>query len=206
MIDIRSLALATVLVIGASAPVHALSGARATADDKGLVTIFDNFAHKYPKALYLDLTSVEIRGGGGGALQSWSAAPFTPAADHVVTKIEVPVSIYTGKNGLVLSLNSDADGVPGDALKSWNLKDLPPQGSCCVVETAKDAQGIAIKAGKQYWIVLSTNSKEGSTWADWLEESEDQVDSESMANYDNVYGWQPSTITPSLAFAVLGSK
>jgi hypothetical protein len=200
MMGIRAMALVAIALTAGMAAAHAEPAAR----DKGLVTIFDNFAHNYPKALYLDLSGAEVR--GGGELQAWWATPFTPDADHTVTRIEIPLSLYSGKDGLVLSLNSDASGLPGKALKSWNLKDLPAQGSCCVVKTANDAQGIPITGGQQYWVVVSADRKEGSTWANWLASAEDQVDTSKIAIYDSVYGWQPSTITPQLAFAVRGSK
>lgn len=205
MIGIRSLALAALALVIASAG-YAQQKPHTTSSDAGLVTIFDNFAHKYPKALYLDLTGAEIRGGGGGALQAWWAAPFTPDADHIVTRIEVPVSLYSGTDGLVLSLNADAGGVPGSALMSWKLKHITQQGTCCAVKTGNDRQGISIQAGQQYWVVLSTDRKEGSTWANWLSTPVDQVDSGNIASYSSIYGWLPGMITPQLAFAVRGSK
>jgi hypothetical protein len=106
----------------------------------------------------------------------WLAVGFTPDADQVVTKVEVAVSLFTGSNELELSVNNDASGLPGTAIRSWRLTKLPVFGSCCTVETKADSVGIPVTAGTQYWIVVKTRGSNSDTFADWNVEDIDQVD------------------------------
>ena len=205
MIGIRSFVMAGLAFAAVLTPALAQSDRQAAARGKGLITIFDNFAHKYPKGLYLDLSGANVRGTEGAQL-AWWGEPFTPSANHTVTDVEVAASSYSGTNAVELSLYNDSGGVPGKALKTWTLKNLPASGQCCVISAGTDAKGIPVEAGKQYWVVLSTNRKEASTWVIWNAEAADQVDSSPDATYDVVYGWIASTVTPQLAFAVRGTN
>jgi hypothetical protein len=184
--------------------------------DWGKVSIFDNIGTAYPKGTYWCCEGYTIT--GPTALTSfpefWEAAAFTPSADHTVTVVQVAVGFVEGTNGLVLSINDDASGVPGTAIKTWSLSGLPNFGSCCVVQMKKDS-GIAVKAGTQYWIVLKTNSKESNTWAAWNVNDTDQVDPAPTAFYcsDDKGGscgnndkWTAGQAVPGPAFAVRGSN
>ena len=89
----------------------------------------------------------------------WSAAAFTPTANHTVTKIEVGVGYVEGTNGLTLALYNDASGVPGTQIKAFAVSGLPNFGSCCMVVSATDYAGIAVTAGTQYSVVMKTAPK-----------------------------------------------
>jgi len=168
----------------------------------GLVTIFNNIGGKYPQGVYWCCTGYDIIGPAQG--EQWMATAFTPSANHTVTRIEVAVGYLLGTNGVVLSLNDDNNGVPGKALKSWNALGLPSFG-CCALVVKSDGSGIPIRAGKQYWVVLSTNSHESDTVAAWNLNDTDQVDFVTAATYTNKQ-WSAFQMSPGLAFAVKGSN
>jgi len=174
--------------------------------DAGLVTIFSNLAAKYPKGQYWCCTGYNVMGPSQG--EQWMAAAFTPAANHTVTRIEVAAGFSQGTtNGVVVSLNSDSNGVPGKALKTWNASGLPRFGTCCVLVVKSDSAGIPVRAGKQYWVVLSTNSKEQDTVDGWNVIDSDQVDAATVATFPgNSNHWNAFQTTPGLGFAVKGSN
>lgn len=135
--------------------------------DAGLVTIFSNLG-----------TGNNVYNGsvGSGILgqnvpnqifPEWLASGFTPTADHLVTQIQVGVTYVEGPNGVILSLNDDNAGVPGQPLKSWRLPNLPTFGTCCTLQTVNLTTGIPVTQGKQYWIVLQTPPHNQSTWDVW---------------------------------------
>jgi hypothetical protein len=175
-------------------------------NDAGLVTIFSNLATKYPKGEYWCCTGYNVMGPSQG--EQWMAAAFTPGADHTVTRIEVAAGwSQTGANGVVISLNLDSNGVPGKALKTWNATGLPRFGTCCTLVVKSDSAGIPVSAGKQYWVVLSTNSKESDTVDGWNVIDSNQVDPATVATFPgNNHKWNAFQTTPGLGFAVKGSN
>jgi hypothetical protein len=188
---------------------------RTGSSDAGLVKIFDNLSI-YAKGTYWCCSGYTITGPSAisGFPEIWTAAAFTPSANHTVTKIKVAVGLIQGTNGLVLSLYNDASGVPGTALKSWNISGLPNFGSCCVVETRSDAAGIAVTGGTQYWVVLKTGPKDATTFAAFNVNDTDQVDPAPAAQYCSADkggscntndAWSAFSSVPGLAFAVLGN-
>jgi hypothetical protein len=188
---------------------------RTEPNDPSLVKIFDNIGTAYPKGAYWCCEGFTITGPTAisGFPEFWSAAAFTPTANHTVTKIEVAVGYVEGTNGLILALYSDASGVPGKAIKSFAVSNLPNFGSCCTVVAATDNAGIAVTAGTQYWVVMRTGAKTSNTYAAWNVNDTDEVDSAPAAQYcsDDKGGscgtndaWSAFSSTPGLAFAVLG--
>lgn len=173
------------------------------AGDAGLVTIFSNLAGKYPKGEYWCCEGYNVMGSAQG--EQWMAAEFTPAADHVVTRIEVAAGWSQGTNGLVISLDSDSNGVPGNALKTWKVGNLQNFGTCCALVEISDRSGIPVSAGKQYWIVLSTGDKETDTVDGWNVDDTDQIDSATLASYTSNQ-WTVFQASPGVAFAVKGSS
>ena len=179
---------------------------RAEIKDASLITIFSNLAARYPKGAYWCCQGYNVMGSNSGVGEQWMGAAFTPTADHTVTKIAVAVGYaQQGTNGVVVSLNDDNNGVPGQALQTWNAAGLPRFGDCCALVVESDASGIPITSGKQYWVVLSTNSSETDTVDGWNVNDTDQVDPETLASYTSGK-WTAFQSTPGLAFAVLGSN
>jgi hypothetical protein len=188
---------------------------RTQPNDEGLASIYGNIGTAYPKGAYWCCEGFTITGPTAisGFPEFWSAAAFTPTANHTVIKIEVAAGYVEGTNGLVLALYNDASGVPGTLIKAFSVSNLPNFGSCCTVVSATDKAGVAVTAGTQYWVVLKTNSKESNTYAAWNVNDTDEVDSAPAAQYcsQDKGGscgtndkWSAFTSTPGLAFSVLG--
>jgi hypothetical protein len=142
-------------------------------DDANLKTIAGNFS-TYPNATYFSIWGETIdQGVNDYPFQTWAAMAFTPTADATVTKIETSAGRQSsGTAGLELGLYSDAGGVPGKAIKSFHVSKLPVYGQCCAVSTANDKAGIPVKAGTQYWVVVSTTPKDTDIYA-WAFNSTD---------------------------------
>jgi len=179
----------------------------------GLVTIFNNIAKAYPKGAYSCCDGYTVEGPAAQAgPKFWQAAGFKPTANHTVTMIEVAASLNAGANEVILSLNSDANGLPGTAIKTWHLTGLPTAGTCCAIEASTDAHGIPITGGTRYWIVMRPVSG-SDTQAVWNVNDSNQVDSMKSAFYcsspdgicQNNQKWTVEPRLPGLAFAILGS-
>jgi hypothetical protein len=188
---------------------------RTEPNDPSLVKIVDNIGTAYPKGKYWCCEGSTITGPTAisGFPEFWTAAAFTPTANHTITKIEVAVGYVEGTNGLILALYNDASGVPGTPIKAFAVSGLPNFGSCCKVVSATDNAGITVTAGTQYWVVMKTGKKTSNTYAAWNLNDTDQVDSVTFAQYcsDDKGGtcgtndkWTAFTTTTGPAFAVLG--
>jgi hypothetical protein len=187
------------------ASVPPQSFTRTEINDSSLITIFSNLAARYPKGAYWCCQGYNVMGSNSGLGEQWMGAAFTPKADRTVTKIAVAAGYsQQGPNGMVVSINDDNNGVPGQALQTWNVSGLPRFGDCCALVVVSDASGVPVSAGKQYWIVLSTNSNETDTVDGWNVNDTDQVDSEPLASYTSGK-WTAFPSTPGVGFAVLGN-
>jgi hypothetical protein len=202
----------------AAAERHAAPVPRNNSDDAGLIAISDSFS-KYANSPYWAWTEANVNGPGYSQQQPevWTAAPFTPRADHAATKLEVAAIWTYGPNGLVLSLDNDAGGIPGTAIKTWKLTNLP-QSLCCAIETVNDKAGVRLTAHTQYWVVLSTDASETGTSAGWAVSELGQRRGATLAQYCSddrggscsLYGLQNDAWTAfhslyGTAFAVLGT-
>lgn len=170
-------------------------------EESGLVTIFDSIAGKYPKGKYWCCEGYNVMGPNQG--EQWMGGGFTPTTNHTVTRIEVAVGWSQGPNGVVLSLNADSNGVPGQVLKSWSISNLPVFGTCCTLVVKTDKAGIPVTAGQQYWVVLSTNDNEADTVDGWNVSDADQIDQGTFASFSS-NTWHTFQTAPGLAFAVKG--
>jgi hypothetical protein len=141
--------------------------------DAKLKTIASNLS-TYKNATYFSIWGNTIaQGGSNFPFQVWEAEPFTPTADATVTKIEVSAGRQGGGTaGFELGLYSDANGVPGTKIKSFHVAQLPSYGQCCTLAVANDKAGIPITGGTQYWVVVSTTSKDTDIYA-WAFNSTD---------------------------------
>lgn len=183
-----TVALAIVALIGATPPVvthivskpgqpslvsiaaknHGPLVARNDAEDAGLTVIATNLTN-YKNSPYYGWYGYEAWGPqvpGAGGTENWLATAFTPKANVVATKVEVPVAYYSGTNEIVLGIYDDAAGVPGKALHSWTLTNVPHVVCCSVVKGSYEA-GIPLTGGKQYWVVLRTSAKAPNAGAVW---------------------------------------
>lgn len=178
-----------------------------TKQEPGLVKIFDNLlpVKKYPYGTYFCCLGPTVAGPNNSynvPAESWAEA-FTPSTNATATKVEVGVGYATGTNSVNIGLYSDSNGVPGTALVSQDVGNLPPFGSCCVTMNLNDKSGVQVTAGTQYWVVLSTDSSDTDFLGGWNYNTSDQVTKVNQA--ENIgSGWQAGAIAPGVALAVWG--
>lgn len=136
-------------------------------DATSLYTIFSNLGP--PLDRYNRRNAMAIQGPKSGNGQSWFAYAFTPNSNAEVTKIEIGVRYVEGTDEVSISLNEeDAFGLPGEALHTWNFKNLPPDWGCCQVEVAKATKGLRVTKGLRYWLVVFTNAKTQDSHDRWM--------------------------------------
>jgi hypothetical protein len=129
------------------------------------------------------------------------AMPFTPSANYAVKTITAAVGYVAGTNGVTISLNEDAGGLPGAVIKKGVVTGLPAFGSCCVTVSI-GAKGSPVNAGTQYWVVVKTDKKTPDTWDAW---NMNNIGMQGTFAFNTGAGWQASS-GPLSAFSVLGKK
>ena len=203
LLALAALTLASSSLMAADSETASLITAAAMPDTTNLYTIYSNLGP--PKDRYYDQNG-ELIGGPDSGQYYWWAMPFTPKANAKVTEIETALLFYSGTtNGVVLSLYNDSNGLPGKAIHTWNLKNLPLfSGGCCRLDVSKDSKGLTVKKGTQYWVVASTNSNENDTQDVWCFNYNEMVGNMAQ-NYDQG-GWRLIQNNPVGAFGVFGEK
>lgn len=142
----------------------------------------------------------------------WQGVPFTPSANMKVNEVDTSVEYDEGTKEIVLSLNSDSNGLPGKAIHTWKVTNLGTNGGCCQLATGKSKSGIAVKKGQQYWVVVSTNADDASIFASWDVNSTDMrshpfasyCDDSKQGTCNGVSGQWYATQGILPGFAVLG--
>jgi hypothetical protein len=170
-----------------------------------LDTIFDNIGFDYPKGLYFCCYGDTVSGPNSQIGSTvWPATQFTPAANAKVKEIDVAVGYVSGVNKVIINLAEDNGGVPGNVLGSWPATGLGTFGDCCQLATVSVSH-VKLTAGTPYWIFLSTDDTNDTTWAAWPFNSTDQVDSMVVAGFDGTSWTNFGAGVPALSFAVLGN-
>jgi hypothetical protein len=136
-----------------------------TEDSANLYKIYSNLGPK--GEVYWYSAGWDVSGPDYEYGEQWVGFPFIPKADAEVTEIEVAIANASGTNGVTISLNKDSSGLPGQALRTWNITNLPTFGSCCKLDVARSLKGIKVKKATQYWIVASTNNNTENTSDGW---------------------------------------
>jgi hypothetical protein len=170
---------------------------------RGVKLILSSLALDYAKGLYFPFYGATIGGPTSQVGLVETAAAFTPAANVTVTEVDAGVGFVSGVNGVVMSIYSDAGGVPGSSLMDFDASGLPTFGTCCELATAKSKKGVALTAGTQYWFVLSTDAKETTTWDAANAQTTDTVD-DSLAASNEGSGWDAYSTNFLPAFALYG--
>lgn len=167
----------------------------------GLVTIYSNLG-----------TGSNVYNGAAGTgvlgknvpnqpFPEWVANGFTPTADHTVTQIQVGVTWAEGTNTVILSLNADNGGKPGQVLFITQFTNLPTFGTCCTLQTANLTTGVPVTKGTLYWVVLRTLSTNQGTWDVW---NNNFADLQGPFSNSTGHGWNKQSTQELGAFAVLG--
>ena len=174
-------------------------GPTETEPPAGLKKIFSNLGSKTDT--YFDEDGVFITGPGFSRTQ-WIGIPFQPASSAKATQIKIALSYFgSGTNAATVSLNADSGGVPGTALQTWELTNLPLFGSCCTLQTLNSKTGIKLTNGTTYWLVAQTDSTNEDAEAIWYFTWNKNIGTQAY-NVDNA-GWQTQQ-TQLSAFAVFG--
>ncbi|HEX8815947.1 MAG TPA: choice-of-anchor R domain-containing protein [Terriglobales bacterium] len=193
---------------------HNPSGDRPAAAEKNAsspVAIFSNIGTAYPKATYWCCEGSIISGPGSpGGFEWWDGAAFTPTANATVTSIGLALGYISGTNQVQVHLNQDANGVPGPALRTWTVQNIPGAGTCCIVTHVYDETGIPVTANVQYWVSVTTNGNDEDIQAVWDVDDTNEID--PAPNAARCQGslcrgngkWAPFQGTPGLAFEVSG--
>lgn len=175
---------------------------RPAPDDLMSSKIFNNIGYKYPKGLYFCCYGGTISGPNSQlGFQVWQAVAFTPGASTTVTKIRVGLGYFSGANSVNIGLYSDSGGVPGTSLYAKDVSGMPNGGSCCVTMTIKP--NIAVTAGTQYWVVVSTDSNSNTLFGFWPFNSTDEIDPVTTA-YNEGSGWTSYSGVPAFNLTVYG--
>lgn len=111
----------------------------------------------------------------GNDIKQDIAMPFTPTRDATVTRVKAALQYYNfgggQPNGALLAIYDDAAGLPGKALAHRLRGNFDDFGSgCCNLALWTLTTPLPVKAGTQYWVVGTTNSKSMdniSMW-DWV--------------------------------------
>ncbi len=142
--------------------------------------------------------------GSGGAVggDDWIATPFTPTKAATIKEIDVAVGYVEGTNEIVFTLTGDTGGLPGKTIHSWHYKNMPTFGSTyTTLDTVKSKKGIKVKAKKQYWVTVTTDTTDGDLWGAW--NFDPAFSTGPFAYQSNMGGWQ-ATNSDLGAFDVLG--
>jgi hypothetical protein len=165
--------------------------------------IYSNLATKYKKGVYFADSGWSLCGSGCLQGYAYSATAFTPAANATAMKLEVGITSIVGTE-FTVEIDSDAKGLPGKALWTGTVKNLPVFGTCCDLASADIKGGLALQGGTQYWITaIQTKNSESNFQGAWTMAEVDQVDAVPYAGYlDGSGGWIASTTTTPPAFAI----
>ena len=168
----------------------------------GLVVIFSNLGKAGQR--YEDTVGWDVAGTDSGVKAQWVAMPFIAASDAEVTRIVVAIEYNSGSpNSFELSLNFDNGGTtPGNAIRTWTVKNAPKFGTCCTLDVVTDAKGLRVNKGTQYWVVAETNPTQQATRMEW---DISPRDIESNFAFNNGNGWHEFVAFTS-AFAVYGRQ
>ena len=205
MKNIFAVSLVCLLVLGAAASLVAADRSNLILTDKGVMvkhpskvitpaqapdpdlkTIAGTLSD-YPYGVYFCCYGFYITGLKnelGVVPEYWQAVPFTPSSNMTVKEVEASVLWDEGVNEVIMSVNNDSNGLPGTAIEKFTVKNLGTIGSCCTLATGKSKTGIPVTSGTQYWLVVSTNTKDENIFAAWEVNSTD-MRSHPFASYCN---------------------
>lgn len=103
--------------------------------------------------------------GPGAPLFSWGE-PFTPAGvSYTLDTIAIAATyFFSGPNAMDVSLTSDANGLPGSAIETWHLSNLPPANTLNPPAVLVSDVHPLLQEGTQYWVVASASISSSMSW------------------------------------------
>jgi hypothetical protein len=133
------------------------------------------------------------------------AAAFEPNGNYELSEIDVAFA-YSGEigtNSFSLSLDSDANALPGAVIESWTGLSAPGEspGPSSLLESVSPVTAVILSGGSQYWIVASPAAS--NTDISWSLISGGQA---LIASNNGFGGWFPDTISGgALALDIQGA-
>lgn len=145
-----------------------------------------NYFSKEAKAPFVSWSGQLVGCAFAGCYQE--AEAFTPAVSATSKSVTLGLmawnkSAYTYQADV--SIYSDADGVPGNALATDTVTAAPDFGPCCTPIKAK--LQVALTAGTQYWIVVGPSTSTDALI--WAAQDVDFVDKATLASSQNGGSW-----------------
>jgi hypothetical protein len=168
-----------------------------------MTTIYSNLGSSTDA--YDDGTSYGISGPANPLFgKGYLGEPFTPAENGTAKEVMIALSYLGGENnGGTIGLLTDDNGAPGTPIKTWTATNFQQDGNCKLV-TLKDAEGIALEGGVQYWIVAGVTAAQDTANYQWNFVWNDASGPVAFMNENTNGQWIP--FTDSLAaFAVHGT-
>ncbi len=163
--------------------------------------IYSNLATLYKKGTYFSGTGNSLCGTACFSGYAYAATAFTPTANATAGKVVAAIGGIIGSQ-FSIGIYSDAHGIPGAALWTGSIKNVPAFGACCDLARAEIDGGLTLKGGTQYWVVAIDLKKADSTFQGaWALAEVDQVDAVPYAG-DLGAGWRAGTTTQPPAFGV----
>jgi len=127
----------------------------------GLVTIFSNLGPSATNNYYAANGWVVSGSAGADFAEQWIAIPFIPKANSHVTRIQAALTYFGGTNQFIMGVyNDNGANAPGTRIVQFGMANAPAFGTCCtLVSKAITGAGIAVQAGKTYWLVINANDQ-----------------------------------------------
>jgi hypothetical protein len=131
------------------------------------------------------------------------AVEFTSNYDFVLGEIDVALSNSNGTNSASLMLCEDSGGVPGTAIESWTVTDLPAFGSTSTeLQAVLPTSIVTLLGGQDYWVVAAAITAD--TYDIWNLDGNGSGAGGLMAQ-NTGSGWATAELPDSqMAFAVQG--
>jgi opacity protein-like surface antigen len=137
--------------------------------------------------------------------EQWVGFPFTPKKASTATQLKAALGYFdSGVNGVNVSINKDASGVPGKAMAQKGVSNLKEwTDPCC--DAIKTIKIKATKLSKkQYWVVVGTNKNQLDSEGVWFFAAGDPTGNQAYS-FDGGVTWATEQVQAS-AFAVYGTQ
>ena len=138
-------------------------------------------------------------GGWPGAGLLEHAFAFTPAVNADFTELDIAIGLVTGNGSMTVDLMSDANGLPGNVLESWNDTGLPGSNSCCTMQVLLGNGTIPLVVGTTYWVAVLPDA---NTWG-WWDPTTTGVN--GLHTFNSGSGWSTAATATAGAFEVQGT-
>lgn len=127
--------------------------------------IYSNFGQNYSFSCCTGWTVSEI--SSSASTSNVVATEFSSSGSFSVGQIDVGVGWVTGAdNGVMVSLWTDSNNVPGTELGSWSASNIPGFAATSNgVATISDITGVRVQAGADYFLELSSPNNSWDAWS-----------------------------------------